>query len=217
MHSPGEVRSPAWSPNGRQIAFDAAIRGNSDIYMTNSEGGSVKRLTFGSSIDRFPSWSKDGRWIYYSSEAPGLPQVMKVSADGGQPVQITRNGGFEPIISFDGESVYYLDPAPQVTGYKVKRVPADGGEEMGVVEGVRHAHWAVYEKGIFFLAMEEEFDAIDFYSFSDRKITRVGRLPFRVVKIGDIGRFTVSRDGRSALTLAVDRWEQDLMIVDNFR
>jgi hypothetical protein len=42
-------------------------------------------------------------------------------------------------------------------------------------------------------------------------------LPFRVTEIGDIGRITVSRDGRWALANQTERWEADIMMVDKFR
>jgi hypothetical protein len=47
-----------------------------------------------------------------------------------------------------------------------------------VVDGVRLGLWAVTDHGIAFLTIEPESDAIDFYSFGDRKVRRLGRLRF---------------------------------------
>jgi hypothetical protein len=55
------------------------------------------------------------------------------------------------------------------------------------------------------------------YDPGSGKVVRTGVLPFRVAAIGDIGRFTVSRDGRWALSHAIDRWDSDIMMIDNFR
>ena len=46
--------------------------------------------------------------------------------------------------------------------------------------GVRFGLWSVTDRGIAFVTIEPEWDAIDFYSFGDRKVRRLGRLPFRV-------------------------------------
>lgn len=50
-----------------------------------------------------------------------------------------------------------------------------------------------------------------------RQVTRFGRLPFQVSRIGTLGRITVSRDGRWALTLQTERWAKDISMIDNFR
>ena len=139
-----------------------------------------------------------------------------MGSDGGAARQVTRNGGFEPIPSFDGASIYYLQ---QAAGFpvKLKQIPVDGGEEKVVLEGVMGSQWAVTEKGIIFLTREAEFDALDLYRLATGKLSRIGRLPFRVTEIGDIGRLTVSRDGRWALANQTERWEADIMMVDKFR
>jgi hypothetical protein len=86
-----------------------------------------------------------------------------------------------------------------------------------VLENVERSRWAVTEKGIFFLTSEPGFDALDLYDTATGTVSRIARLPFRVTVIGDIGRFTVSRDGRWALANQTDRWEADIMMVDKFR
>jgi hypothetical protein len=97
------------------------------------------------------------------------------------------------------------------------RIPAGGGEETAVLKDVGPSHWAVTRKGIFFMTEEHDFDALDLYNPADQEVSRIGRLPFQVTRIGDIGRITVSRDGRWALSLQTERWESDIMFVDNFR
>ena len=206
-----EVRHPSWSPDGHRIAFEAAMEGNTDVYVIGADGGRPRRLTEDASIDRFPNWSRDGRWIYFSSDRSGRQEIWKTPAEGGPPARITRNGGFEPIESLDGASIYYVDRG------KLKQVSVNGGDEKVLLERVEMAHWAVTRKGIFFMTGEREFDAIDIYDPGTGAVRRAGRLPFRVARIGDIGRITVSQDGRWALSLEFDRQESDIMYIDNFR
>jgi hypothetical protein len=98
----------------------------------------------------------------------------------------------------------------------LKQLPFDGGAETVVLGSVPNGRWAATDKGIFFVTAGRETDAIDLYRFSDQKANRVGRLPFQIPRIGTLGRLTVSRDGRWALTNQVNRWDVDLALVDNF-
>ncbi len=56
---------PAWSPDGRRIAFESDRDGNDEIYVMNADGSGVTRLTDNDAIDRSPAWSPDGRRIAF--------------------------------------------------------------------------------------------------------------------------------------------------------
>jgi eukaryotic-like serine/threonine-protein kinase len=64
----GFERTPAFSPDGEQVAFDSEgirePRGN-DLYITMAGSGVVRPLTTGPAIDANPSWSPDGRQIAF--------------------------------------------------------------------------------------------------------------------------------------------------------
>lgn len=62
--------APAWSPDGRQIAFAAAptplLRDNrTNLYMMNADGSGERQLTHGVSPSTDPAWSPDGKQIAY--------------------------------------------------------------------------------------------------------------------------------------------------------
>jgi hypothetical protein len=84
-----------------------------------------------------------------------------------------------------------------------------------VLERVRPFLWSITDSGIVFLTRERDFDAIDVYRFSDRQITRVGRLGFRLPET--FAHMAVSRDGRWLLASRLVRFDSDLMLLDNFR
>jgi dipeptidyl aminopeptidase/acylaminoacyl peptidase len=209
-----------WSPDGSQIAFDAAIGGNTDVYVVGSDGGQLRRLTAEPSIDGVPTWSGDGRWIYFASTRAGvIPDIWRISADGGQAIRLTRNGGFQPQESPHGRYLFYLDRAPGGLALggtaRLMRLPLGGGQEELVLEGIRPFLWSVADTGIVFVTREPDFDAMDVYRFSDRRVTRAGRLGFRLP--GSFTHMTVSRDGRWALATNMVRSDADLMRLDDFR
>ena len=207
-----------WSPDGSQIAFEAAIGGNTDVYVVGRDGGHLRRLTAEPSIDGVPTWSGDGQWIYFASTRAGAtPDIWRISRDGGQATRLTRNGGFDPRPSPDGRYLFYLDRAPGAIAIprRLMRVPLAGGQEEQVLERVRPFLWSVTDTAIVFVTREADFDAIDVYRFSDRRVARVGRLGFRIP--GVYTHMTVSRDGRWALATKMVRFDSDLMRLDNFR
>ena len=98
---------------------------------------------------------------------------------------------------------------------RLMRVPVGGGQEELVLERVRPFLWSVTDTGIVFVTREPDFDAIDVYRFSDRRVARVGRLAFLVPWA--FRNMAVSRDGRWALATRMVRFDTDLMRLDNFR
>ena len=207
-----------WSPDGRRIAFEAAVGGNTDVYLVGADGGHLRRLTSEPTMEGVPMWSRDGQWIYFvSTRAGAIPDIWRVSPNGGEPIRVTRNGGFEPRESSDGRHLFYLDrhPGGAAIEARLMRVPLVGGDEEVVLEHVRPFLWSVTDTGIVFVTREQDFDAIDMYRFSDQRVARIGRLGFRIP--GRYTHMTVSRDGRWALATKMERFDTDLMRLDNFR
>jgi Tol biopolymer transport system component len=79
--------SPAWSPDGRRIAFEHG----GDIYVLNPDGGGQRRLTRNPSYNDSPTWSPDGRRIAFSSTRSGNGDVYVMNADGSGQRRLTRN------------------------------------------------------------------------------------------------------------------------------
>ena len=207
----------SWSPDGRQIVYDAAIDGNNDIFVVSAGGGAPRRLTFEPSLDGVASWSHDGRWIYFTSTRAGaIPDIWRVPADGGEAVRITQHGGIRAQESPDGKYLYYADrPRDGIAGVsKLMQIPVGGGPETTLLNSLTTFWWSVAEAGIFFITREAGFDAIDRFSFNDHHVVRLGRLAQRAAPIGS--QLNVSRDGRWAL-VAQQQLQTDLMLVENFK
>ncbi|HTQ95300.1 MAG TPA: S9 family peptidase [Candidatus Acidoferrum sp.] len=63
----GHDNSPAWSPDGKTLAFLSARDGNSQIYLLAMDGGEAKKLTkLSTGADLF-HWSPDGKTIAFTS------------------------------------------------------------------------------------------------------------------------------------------------------
>lgn len=81
------VNNPALSPDGQWIVFDW----NGDIWLSRSNGGTVKQLTTHSGRDRDPKFSPDGKTIAFVSDRDAGNQIYTIPVEGGTPKQVTFN------------------------------------------------------------------------------------------------------------------------------
>jgi Tol biopolymer transport system component len=77
----GDGLSPAWSPNGRSIAFDTLVDRNYDVWVMRPDGSGRRRVTQDPAPDYFASWSPDGASIVFTSDRGG-EDLFLIGADG---------------------------------------------------------------------------------------------------------------------------------------
>src|SRR2546426_723300 len=76
--------TPAFSPDGKTLAFSRAIEEGTDVYTVNlKDNCCLQRLTVGRFSDNLsPTYSPDGQRIAFVSTRAGLPQIYLMAADG---------------------------------------------------------------------------------------------------------------------------------------
>ena len=94
----------AWSPDGSMIAFTSDRSGDPEIYVSNSDGSGLNRLTYSEGRDAHPSWSSDGRSLLFQSPRDGGDvRIFSMKADGNEQRSLTATKGFCGVPSWSRE------------------------------------------------------------------------------------------------------------------
>jgi Tol biopolymer transport system component len=101
---------PAFSPDGKSIAFIRAVSsGTDDIFVTPITGGEARRITTDRRYIISLAWSPDGKSIVFSTNRLGPHTLWRVSANGG-PIErvpgIPENVS-DPVFTRDGQRLAY--------------------------------------------------------------------------------------------------------------
>ena len=139
---------PAWSPDGRAIAYSTEAVANpysrtlfAELWTVDVATGKPTKLDAVDAVQ--PSWSPDGTRIAFWANTGGQRDIWTIAAAGGQPEAVTRDAAtdWSPEWSADGRWLYF--ESDRGGSMDVWRVPIEQrsgkprGEAQPVTNGVR--------------------------------------------------------------------------------
>ena len=143
-----EVVNPAWSPDGRSIAFSAMVGGFNDLFVYDLEASQLRRLTTDSFTELDPAWSPDGRTLAFATDrfttnlqtiVSGHLRLALMDVASGK---VQEAGGFpnakniSPQWAADGQSLFFLSDHQGVTNIYRTAIGGDAQQVTNLLTGV---------------------------------------------------------------------------------
>lgn len=174
------IMSPAWSPDGRRLAYVSFENRRPSIWVQEVFTGKRRKMTSFKGINGAPAWSPDGRYLAMTLSKDGNPDIFVMDVARRSLRALTRHWAIdtEPAWSPDGKSLVFTSDrggSPQIY-----RVSVGGGEPSRVT-------------------FENDYNARASFSPDGRHLTMVTRVngQFRIGLL-DLGKgdFRVMTTGR---------------------
>ncbi|OYU44783.1 MAG: Tol-Pal system beta propeller repeat protein TolB [Burkholderiales bacterium PBB4] len=121
------IISPAWAPNGNQLAYVSFESRKPVIFVHDVATGKRRLVANFKGSNSAPAWSPDGKSLAVTLSREGGSQLFLMDSNGGEAKRLTQSGSIdtEPFFTADGKSIYFVSDrggTPQIY-----RMAASGG------------------------------------------------------------------------------------------
>lgn len=158
------VASPAWSPDGKTVAFSTTLTGRLNLWKVQADGGWPLQLAVSDDRQVGAVWSPDGKWVVYYQDFGGSEywDLFAVASDGGSPINLTNTPDISesnPQFSPDGKWIafdYKPKTSPTVdialldwNSHQVKKLTNEQSKDYvwGLVTWTRDGNYIIANRG----------------------------------------------------------------------
>jgi len=155
------VGSPQISPDGKQIVFSVTEyflekgKSNSEIYLMNSDGSDLKRMTNNKSGDFSPVWAYDGKNILFLSTRNNGVQIWSLPVNGGEAKQITDlSTGVNDLATSPLSNQYVISTdvfpncgANDDCNKEINETMGNGPVQAHYAKSLLYRHWTTWKDG----------------------------------------------------------------------
>jgi len=127
LTSPEPIISPAWSPDGRSLAYVSFETRKAVVWVQDVQTGQRRQVANFKGSNSAPAWSPDGKELAVTLSREGGSQIFLISRDGSASRRLTQSQAIdtEPVFTPDGRTLYFVSDrggSPQIY-----RQPVAGG------------------------------------------------------------------------------------------
>lgn len=127
LGSPEPIISPAWSPDGKELAYVSFETRKAVVWVQDLSTGRRRAIADFRGSNSAPAWSPDGQTLALTLSREGGSQLFVMSRSGSGLRRLTQSSAIdtEPAFAPDGQTLYFVSDrggSPQVY-----RMPVAGG------------------------------------------------------------------------------------------
>ncbi len=171
--------APSWSPDGRRLLVEETSGGDlpGDLFVIDTAGRGLRRLTRARPAQWNPAWSADGRRLAYLSDEAGQVQVWATEGNGGQK---TAMG---PVLSQETQLSWAPGARRLLSSGRDVRIHSPDGNAAALIspeDGQTFASWAPSGSLIAYTAWESTQPSIrllDPHRRTSRMLASAGAYP----------------------------------------
>ena len=203
---------PAFSPDGRYVAFSVNQRGQKLLYVMQADGENARIVSDSLDLQGAPAWAPDGRAILSAANDHGMPHLFRIPIDGGASTVFVQEYSIDPAWAPDGHFVVYSGPDIGTT-LSLKAVTPEGAPQplpsLRLTRGARHLVFLPGGESLVVLRGDIEHKNLWLVNLETGVERQLTNLPSDF----DIRDFDISADGRDVV---LERMQErsDVVILD---
>ena len=127
LNSPDPIISPAWSPDGRSLAYVSFENQKAVVFVQDTSTGVRREVANFRGSNSAPAWSPDGQTLAVTLSRENGSQLYLIDRNGGNVRRLTMSNAIdtEPTFAPDGRGVYFV--SDRGGGPQIYRTPTGGG------------------------------------------------------------------------------------------
>ncbi|MGO1463411.1 MAG: Tol-Pal system beta propeller repeat protein TolB [Oleiphilaceae bacterium] len=138
LESKEPILSPAWSPDGKKLAYVSFETGKPAIFVHQLNSGQRKKVADFPGLNSAPSWSPDGQSLLMTLSKDGNAEVYQMNLQTGNTTKLTNHWAIDTEAVWDssGKGVFFT--SDRSGGPQVYYMATPGAEPRRITFGSRY-------------------------------------------------------------------------------